>query len=70
MQLLGELFGMRMEIGSLVRARLFMPNFGAFWRVSRLSNEESILSQEKQWSLRYIPREQNQVADCLVKQAL
>ncbi|KAK5839685.1 hypothetical protein PVK06_008512 [Gossypium arboreum] len=30
----------------------------------------TILSQETQWILRFIPREQNQVADCLAKQAL
>lgn len=30
----------------------------------------NILEQEKQWNLIYIPREQNQVADCLAKQAL
>lgn len=29
-----------------------------------------ILSHERQWSLRYIPRDQNRVADCLAKQAL
>ncbi|KAH1064376.1 hypothetical protein J1N35_029363 [Gossypium stocksii] len=31
---------------------------------------QSILSQEKWLRLRYIPRDQNQVVDCLVKQAL
>ncbi|KAH1121547.1 hypothetical protein J1N35_004707 [Gossypium stocksii] len=31
---------------------------------------QSIPSQEKQWSSRYILREQNQVVDCLAKQAL
>ncbi|KAK5802901.1 hypothetical protein PVK06_030530 [Gossypium arboreum] len=31
---------------------------------------QSILSPEKRWCLRYIPRDQNQVADCLAKQAL
>lgn len=31
---------------------------------------QSIPSQEKQWSSRYIPREPNQVADCLAKKAL
>ncbi|MBA0752032.1 hypothetical protein Gogos_000913 [Gossypium gossypioides] len=30
----------------------------------------NILSQENQWFLRYIPSEQNQVADCLAKQTL
>ncbi|MBA0610828.1 hypothetical protein Godav_011606, partial [Gossypium davidsonii] len=30
----------------------------------------NILSQGNQWFLRYILREQNQVADCLAKQAL
>lgn len=30
----------------------------------------TILSQETQWTLRFILREQNQVADCLAKQAL
>ncbi|MBA0865272.1 hypothetical protein Goshw_010691 [Gossypium schwendimanii] len=30
----------------------------------------NILSQENQWFLRYITKEQNQVADCLAKQAL
>ncbi|KAH1045985.1 hypothetical protein J1N35_036769 [Gossypium stocksii] len=29
-----------------------------------------IMSQENHWSLQYIPKEQNQIADCLVKQAL
>ncbi|MBA0768672.1 hypothetical protein Gotri_017457 [Gossypium trilobum] len=31
---------------------------------------QSILFQEKLWFLRYIPRDQNQVTDCLAKQAL
>ncbi|KAK5785332.1 hypothetical protein PVK06_039904 [Gossypium arboreum] len=31
---------------------------------------QSILFQEKRWFWRYIPRDQNQVADCLAKQAL
>ncbi|KAK5784579.1 hypothetical protein PVK06_039105 [Gossypium arboreum] len=31
---------------------------------------QSILSQEKQWCLRFILRDQNQIADCLAKQAL
>ncbi|MBA0614885.1 hypothetical protein Godav_015116, partial [Gossypium davidsonii] len=31
---------------------------------------QSILFQEKQWFLRYIPRDENQVANCLAKQAL
>ncbi|XP_016728981.1 uncharacterized protein [Gossypium hirsutum] len=31
---------------------------------------QSILSLEIRWCLRYIPRDQNQVADCLAKQAL
>ncbi|KAK5819060.1 hypothetical protein PVK06_024017 [Gossypium arboreum] len=31
---------------------------------------QSILFQEKQWFLQYIPRDQNQVTNCLVKQAL
>ncbi|MBA0781832.1 hypothetical protein Gotri_002715, partial [Gossypium trilobum] len=31
---------------------------------------QSILFQEKRWLLRYISRDQNQVADCLAKQAL
>ncbi|MBA0767989.1 hypothetical protein Gotri_016834, partial [Gossypium trilobum] len=30
----------------------------------------NILSQENHWILRYIPREYNQVGDCLAKQAL
>ncbi|MFQ6644556.1 hypothetical protein Gotur_019473 [Gossypium turneri] len=30
----------------------------------------NILSQENHWILRYIPREYNQVADCLARQAL
>ncbi|MBA0726628.1 hypothetical protein Golax_002444, partial [Gossypium laxum] len=31
---------------------------------------QSILFQEKRWLLRYISRDQNQVVDCLAKQAL
>ncbi|KAG8472413.1 hypothetical protein CXB51_034213 [Gossypium anomalum] len=31
---------------------------------------QSMLSQESSWCLRYIPREQNEVADCMAKEAL
>ncbi|KAK5777236.1 hypothetical protein PVK06_045203 [Gossypium arboreum] len=46
-------------------------NFALIRRIqSILSPEKSILSPEKRWCLRYIPGDQNQVVDCLAKQAL
>ncbi|MBA0662810.1 hypothetical protein Goklo_006879, partial [Gossypium klotzschianum] len=42
----------------------------ATWNSDLIQRIQSILAQENLWVLHYIPREQNEVADCMAKEVL